>query len=50
MDNAQEIDGFYEVMGNKSGGDRRMIEEIKEQKCMHAIIYVIVSSVYKELF
>ena len=38
MDNALEIDNFYDLMCNRSGDNRQMVEETEEQKCIYAII------------
>ena len=38
IDDALEIDEFYELMCDRSGDNRRMFQEVEEQKCTHAII------------
>ena len=38
MDNALEIDDFYDLMCNRSGDNQQMVEETEEQKCIYAII------------
>ena len=38
INDALEIDEFYEFMCDRSGDNRRKFQEVEEQKCTHAII------------
>ena len=38
IDDALEINEFYELTYDRSGDNGRMFQEVKEQKCTHAII------------
>ena len=38
IDDALEIDEFYELMCDRSGDNQRMFEEIEEQKGTHEIL------------
>ena len=36
IDDALEIDEFYELICDRSGGNWRMFQEVEEQKCIYA--------------